>query len=171
MAAKFEVYIVSGKYLGIRLCKAIFPNIGEIQFSGKCAVWDSWQPLQEDVVYIQDDREIKSYLADGKIVHFHGAAGPYMIGARQYFENGVFCTELWIDTSYFPELDTNIPNEFCNSFCQSTKKNILELYITAEIKFFAMGTEMNIDYSEQLNESIKTGHNIMCYWSEKTGSH
>ena len=66
-----------------------------------------------------------------------------------------FLLELWFDTSYFPELDANISNEFCNSFCQLTKQNILGLCIVAEIKFFAMGTEMCVDYSERLDESIK----------------
>ena len=167
MAAKFEVYIVSGSYLSIQLCQAIFPHVGEIQFSGICTVWDSWQPTQEVMVYLQDDKEVEACLSSGKILHFYGAAGPHMIGARQYFEHGVFCTELWIDTSYFSELDTNIPNEFCNSFCQSTKENILELCIAAEIKFFAIGTEMCVDYSERLDESIKKSHNVMCYWSKK----
>lgn len=102
-----------------------------------------------------------------KVVSFDGKAGSYIIGARQYFENGVFSTELWFDTSYFPELDANISNEFCNSFCQLTKQNILGLCIVAEIKFFAMGTEMCVDYSERLDESIKKSHNVMCYWSKK----
>lgn len=66
-----------------------------------------------------------------------------------------------------PELDANISNEFCNSFCQLTKQNILGLCIVAEIKFFAMGTEMCVDYSERLDESIKKSHNVMCYWSKK----
>ncbi|GBF71780.1 hypothetical protein LAWASA_4542 [Lawsonibacter asaccharolyticus] len=77
-----------------------------------------------------------------------------MIGARQYFEYGVFCTELWIDTSRLPDLDTNMPNDFCNSFCQSVRRNMLGLDQTVEMKFFAMGTEMSIDFSEQLEECI-----------------
>ena len=151
MAAKFEVYIASKKYSSIKMCEAIFPIVGKIQFSEKCIVWNDWLPTKEDVFYTQDDKQIELFV----------------LNSRQYFENGVFCTELWFDTSYFPELDTNIPNEFCNSFCQSTKQNILELCIVAEIKFFAMGTEMCVDYSEQLDESIKKSHNVMCYWSKK----
>lgn len=125
MAAKFEVYIVSGNYLSIQLCQAIFPHVGEIQFSGTCTVWDSWQPTKEIRVYLQDDKEMEACLSSGKILHFYGAAGPHMIGARQYFEYGVFCTELWIDTSRLPDLDTNMPNDFCNSFCQSVRRNML----------------------------------------------
>lgn len=168
MAAKFEVYIASKKYSSIKMCEAIFPIVGKIQFSEKCIVWNDWLPTKEDVFYTQDDKQIELFVLNSKIVYFNGKAGSHIIGARQYFENGVFCTELWFDTSYFPELDTNIPNEFCNSFCQSTKQNILELCVAAEIEFFAMGTEMNVDYSEQLDESIKKSHNVICYWSEKT---
>ena len=167
MAVKFEVYIASKKYSSIKMCEAIFPIVGKIQFSEKCIVWNDWLPTKEDVFYTQDDKQIELFVLNSKIVYFNGKAGSHIIGARQYFENGVFCTELWFDTSYFPELDTNIPNEFCNSFCQSTKQNILELCIVAEIKFFAMGTEMCVDYSEQLDESIKKSHNVMCYWSKK----
>lgn len=170
MAAKFEVYIASKKYLSIKMCKTIFPNVDKIQFLGKCVVWDDWLPAKEDVFYTQDDKQIERCILNSKIVYFEGKAGSYIIGARQYFENGVFCTELWLDTSYFPELDANIPNEFCNSFCQSIKQNILELCIVAEIKFFAMGTEMCVDYSERLDESIGKSHGIMCYWSENTNN-
>ena len=171
MAAKFEVYIVSGNYLSIQLCQAIFPHVGEIQFSGTCTVWDSWQPTKEIMVYLQDDKEMEACLSSGKILHFYGAAGPHMIGARQYFEHGVFCTELWIDTSRLPDLDTNMPNDFCNSFCRSVRRNMLGLDQTVEMKFFAMGTEMSIDFSEQLEECINESHGVMCYWSEKTGRH
>ena len=168
MAAKFEVHIASKKYPSIKMCETIFPIVGKIQFSEKCVVWNDLLPIKEDVLYTQDDEQIERCVLNSKIVSFDGKAGFYIIGARQYFENGVFCTELWFDTSYFPELDTNKPNEFCNSFCQSTKQNILELCVAAEIEFFAMGTEMNVDYSEQLDESIKKSHNVICYWSEKT---
>ena len=154
MAAKFEVYIVSGNYLSIQLCQAIFPHVGEIQFSGTCTFWDSWQPTKEIMVYLQDDKEMEACLSSGKILHFYGAAGPHMIGARQYFEHGVFCTELWIDTSRLPDLDTNMPNDFCNSFCRSVRRNMLGMDQTVEMKFFAMGTEMSIDFSEQLEECI-----------------
>lgn len=124
MAAKFEVYIVSGNYLSIQLCQAIFPHVGEIQFSGTCTVWDSWQPTKEIRVYLQDDKEMEACLSSGKILHFYGAAGPHMIGARQYFEYGVFCTELWIDTSRLPDLDTVADGLFCREidglFCRSS---------------------------------------------------
>ena len=140
MAAKFEDYIVSGNYLSIQLCQAIFPHVGEIQFSGTCTFWDSWQPTKEIMVYLQDDKEMEACLSSGKILHFYGAAGPHMIGARQYFEHGVFCTELWIDTSRLPDLDTNMPNDFCNSFCRSVRRNMLGMDQTVEMKFFAMGT-------------------------------
>ena len=33
MAAKFEVYIASKKYSSIKMCEAIFPIVGKIQFS------------------------------------------------------------------------------------------------------------------------------------------
>ena len=167
MAAKFEVYIASKKYPSIKMCETIFPIVGKIQFSEKCIVWNGWLPTKEDVLYTQDDEQIERCVLNGKVVSFDGKAGSYIIGARQYFENGVFSTELWFDTSYFPELDANISNEFCNSFCQLTKQNILGLCIVAEIKFFAMGTEMCVDYSERLDESIKKSHNVMCYWSKK----
>lgn len=121
MAAKFEVYIVSGNYLSIQLCQAIFPHVGEIQFSGTCTVWDSWQPTKEIRVYLQDDKEMEACLSSGKILHFYGAAGPHMIGARQYFEYGVFCTELWIDTSRLPDLDTNMPNDFVILFASPSE--------------------------------------------------
>ena len=143
MAAKFEVYIASKKYSSIKMCEAIFPIVGKIQFSEKCIVWNDWLPTKEDVFYTQDDKQIELFVLNSKIVYFNGKAGSHIIGARQYFENGVFCTELWFDTSYFPEC------------------------IVAEIKFFAMGTEMCVDYSEQLDESIKKSHNVMCYWSKK----
>lgn len=94
---------------------------------------------KEDVLYTQDDEQIERCVLNGKVVSFDGKAGSYIIGARQYFENGVFSTELWFDTSYFPELDANISNEFCNSFCQLTKQNILGLCIVAEIKFLRWG--------------------------------
>ena len=116
MAAKFEVYIASKKYPNIKMCETIFPIVSKIQFSEKCIVWNDWLPTKEDVLYTQDDEQIERCVLNGKIVSFDGKAGSYIIGARQYFENGVFCTELWFDTSYFPELDTNIPKEFCNSF-------------------------------------------------------
>ena len=145
MAAKFEVYIASKKYPSIKMCETIFPIVGKIQFSEKCIVWNGWLPTKEDVLYTQDDEQIERCVLNGKVVSFDGKAGSYIIGARQYFENG----------------------EFCNSFCQLTKQNILGLCIVAEIKFFAMGTEMCVDYSERLDESIKKSHNVMCYWSKK----
>lgn len=48
---------------------------------------------------------------------------------------------------------------------------MLGLDQTVEMKFFAMGTEMSIDFSEQLEECINESHGVMCYWSEKTGRH
>lgn len=112
MAAKFEVYIASKKYPSIKMCETIFPIVGKIQFSEKCIVWNGWLPTKEDVLYTQDDEQIERCVLNGKVVSFDGKAGSYIIGARQYFENGVFSTELWFDTSYFPELDANISNEF-----------------------------------------------------------
>lgn len=171
MAAKFEIYILSKKYLSIKICQTIFPNICKIQFSEKCIVWDDWLPAKEDVVCMKNDNQIQAYITNNQIVQFYGIADSYTIGARQYFENALFCTELWIDTSYFPELDTNIPNEFCKSFCQSMAKNILDMNRTAEIKFFAMGTEMTINCYERLAESVKRSNGIMCYWHEEVESH
>lgn len=70
MAAKFEVCIVSGNYLSIQLCQAIFPHVGKIQFSGTCTVWDSWQPTKEIIVSfryrVSIDRSVYKYFGNAK---------------------------------------------------------------------------------------------------------
>ena len=75
MAAKFEVYIASKKYSSIKMCEAIFPIVGKIQFSEKCIVWNDWLPTKEDVFYTQDDKQIELFVLNSKIVYFNGKAG------------------------------------------------------------------------------------------------
>ena len=170
MAAKFEVYMISEAYFDIRQCNTLFSRIGETVFSQDCVIWDSWLPEKEEMVKIQDVISLKKRLLNGNIIHFQGTIGSFPVGAMQYFGHGQFHTQQWIDTANLPELDTDSPNEFCTSFCQSAAERLMELSQQVNIKFFAMGTEMVLYDSEQLEEILHKSYHIL-YYGMKQNNH
>lgn len=79
-------------------------------------------------------------------------------------------SELWIDTEHLPYLDTNNLNEFCCSFCQKAIERLRKIDQGRMIKFFAMGSEMLVNYSTSLEEMLKQSHNVLVYGRAENGS-
>lgn len=123
---------------------------------------ESWQATKEESACIRDRESIKASVLQGKIVRVQGLAGEHHVGAHQYWEGGRFYTEWWIDTLQLPELDAGISNGGSTSFCQAVTKALLELTQASGMEFFAMGTEMIVDYAGQLNQAVQESHHVMC---------
>lgn len=168
VGANFEVYIVGHTYLPPDQWETLFSHVGALRLQDTCAVLESWQATKEKTTYIQKKEFIKASVVQGKIVRVQGTAGGHRVGAHQYLEGGLFYTEWWIDTLRLSELDAGIPNEGSSSFCQAVTKALLELSEVSGMEFFAMGTEMMVDYTGHLEQAVRESHHVMC-WGDGMG--
>lgn len=170
MSANFEIIVISQEPLTCNQLVQVFSFAGKTELEKEVLVFDDWSFDVENMKYVQNDQNIQHILLDRKIVRYSGLVGNHRIGLIQSYDNLIYTSELWIDTKHIPDLDASYGFSQLNKYiCHSISEAILSINQTNPITFFAMGTEMLIEYTADIKEVIAKSHNVVVYGTRING--
>lgn len=170
MSANFEIIVISQEPLTCSQLVQMFSFAGKTELEKEVLVFDDWSFDLENMKYFQNNQSIQHILLDRKIVQYSGLAGNHRIGLIQSYDNLIYTSELWIDTKHIPDLDASYGFSQLNKYiCHSISEAILSINQTTPITFFAMGTEILIEYTADIKEVIAKSHNVVVYGTRING--
>jgi hypothetical protein len=159
MGANLEVFIISNKIINIEEIKETANNkLGSFQiFSAK--IMDNWE--YSNYEEFNTNRSLEEVLLQKKIVTINANINNfYEAGAQFYVSNTFFISNLWIDTSYIPDIDTGYINTKNKDVYEKITHIIREKAIKYNIIAVAIGVEMYIRENSFLESMIRDSSNV-----------
>ena len=175
MSANFEIIVISQEPLTCSQLVQMFSFAGKTELEKEVLVFDDWSFDLENISCFPNQmtnhqKEVLVFDDWSFDVQYSGLAGNHRIGLIQSYDNLIYTSELWIDTKHIPDLDASYGFSQLNKYiCHSISEAILSINQTTPITFFAMGTEILIEYTADIKEVIAKSHNVVVYGTRING--
>ena len=160
MGANLDLNMVSTKSININNILIILEKMFNTKIViNEIEIIDDWE--YSNVTYESEIDNVSKYIENGKIANIQlKADNIYKMGCQIEKENGVYLTNLWIDTEKLQYLATNCiisKNEmFYNKLIDILSK-LSDIY---NIVISSIGIESTLEYSKELEYIIRESKNI-----------
>ena len=160
MGATLDLNIVSTKNININKILILMEKSFNVKIGvNEIELIDDWE--YSNIIYELEIDNVCKYIEVGKIANIQlNANNKFKMGCQIEKENGIYLTNLWIDTEKLQHLDSNsiiAENEmFYNKLIDIISKlsNIYEIIISS------VGVESTLEYSQELEDVIRKSENI-----------
>lgn len=166
MGAIFEIYIYSDEYMPLNQVYRIFEFLGKnINFIEISSYVDIFLSEKLNSFNLSDEETIKKEVMEGRIIYSCGILCGRNIGVIQKKYGKIIESDLWFDIGDHIELDqdeVNQSNEIIyHTIIQATSDNGISNMLCV------FGTELSVDFDEDVNKMIQTSHNASAWMIPK----
>lgn len=160
MGATLDLNIVSTKNINLNKILILIEKSFNIKIGvNEIEIIDDWE--YSNVIYELEIDNVCKYIEVGKIANIQlNANNKFKMGCQIEKVNGIYLTNLWIDTEKLQYLDSNSIITENEMFYNKLIDIISELSNIYEIIISSVGVESTLEYSQELEGVIRESENI-----------
>ena len=164
MGATLDLNMISKKYININKILILMEKSFNVKIRvDEIEIIDDWQ--YSNVIYELEMDNVCKYIEVGKIANIQlNADNKFKMGCQIEKENGIYLTNLWIDTEKLQHLDSNWIIAENKIFYNKLIDIILELSNIYNIIIASVGVESTLEYSHELEDVIRESENISMWF-------
>ncbi|MGL5152955.1 MAG: hypothetical protein ACRC7N_20550 [Clostridium sp.] len=165
MGATLDLNIVSTKNININKILILMEKSFNVKIGvNEIEIIDDWE--YSNVIYELEIDNVCKYIEVGKIANIQlNANNKFKMGCQIEKENGIYLTNLWIDTEKLQHLDSNSIIAENEMFYNKLIDIISELSNIYEIIISSVGVESTLEYSQELEAVIRESENINMWFT------
>jgi len=160
MGATLDLNIASTKNININKILILMEKSFNVRIGvNEIEIIDDWE--YSNVIYELEIDNVCKYIEEGKIANIQlNADNKFKMGCQIEKENGIYLTNLWMDTEKLQHLDSNWIIAENEIFYNKLIDIILGLSNIYEIMISSVGVESTLEYSQELEDVIRESENM-----------